>query len=220
MTETGFASLPSGPLILASTSATRKRLLQNAGISHVARSVKIDEDALRKSCAAEGIGAADTAVLLADMKGQSAQASTTPTPGQLLLSADQILEFEGAMLGKPETVQEARDQLRLLSGKTHSLQTAAVIFRNGQRIWHHVAETRLTMRAMGDEEINHYLQIIGPAAFWSPGSYQIEGAGIHLFHRIDGCHFTILGLPMLQITAFLREHGLALNVQPTETQMS
>lgn len=211
MTETAFAQLPSGPLILASTSATRKRLLANAGIAFTTQAVHIDEDAIRRAAAAEEMVPADVAVLLAEMKGQAAQMSAVPTSGQLLLAADQILDFDGQMLGKPTDRDMAETQLRQLSGEVHKLQTAAVVFRDGQRIWHHVAETRLHVRKLSDADITSYLDIIGDAAFWSPGSYQIEGAGMHLFHRIEGCHYSILGLPLLQLTAFLREHGLALH---------
>ena len=209
MTDTVFARLPTGPLILASTSVTRQRLLSNAGIEYVAQSVRIDEDAFRHAAAAEGVPAKDVAVLLAEMKGQAAHSSVAPAPGQLLLAADQILELDGKMLGKPSDRDMATRQIQGLSGKTHSLHTAAVMFREGQRIWHHVAETRLQMRTLQDGEIASYLDIIGEAAFWSPGSYQIEGAGMHLFHKIEGCHYSILGLPLLEVTGFLREHGLA-----------
>ena len=205
-----FAKLPAGPLILASTSKTRQRLLTNAGIEFIARGVHIDEEAVRHAALAESIAPEDVAVLLAEMKGQAALMSTSLAANQLLLAADQILELGGQMLGKPTDRDMAAMHLRQLSGKSHSLLTAAVIFRNEQRIWHHVAETRLHMRNLSDEEIATYLDIIGEAAFWSPGSYQIESAGMHLFHRIDGCHYSILGLPLLQVTAFLREHGLVL----------
>ena len=217
MTDTAFAKLPVGPLILASTSATRQRLLGNAGIEFVTQSVRIDEDAFRHAAAAEGVAARDVAVLLAEMKGQAAHSSVAPAPGQLLLAADQILELNGTMFGKPSDRKMAAHQLYELAGKTHSLHTAAVIFRDGQRIWHHVAETRLQMRKLQDGEIASYLDIIGDAAFWSPGSYQIEGAGMHLFHQIEGCHYSILGLPLLQVTAFLREHGLAFESSSNQT---
>ena len=88
--------------------------------------------------------------------------------------------------------------------------TAAVIFRDGARIWHHIAKSSLQMRALDDDAINAYLDIIGDTAFWGPGSYQVEAAGIHLFSRIEGSHAAILGLPMLEILGFLREHGLVM----------
>lgn len=215
MTTTGgFASLPSGPLILASASASRRSLLERAGFTVICHAATIDEESVRSACASEGMDAGDTAVLLAEMKGTAVtQSHFTQShvigPGQLLLAADQILEIDGEMLGKPSDRSEAAAQLAHLSGKPHRLFTAAVIFRDGQRIWHHLARTELHVRTLDTTEIETYLDVIGDAAFWSPGSYQIEGAGMHLFSRIDGCHYTILGLPLLEITGFLRGHGLA-----------
>lgn len=210
MTTTGgFASLPSGPLILASASASRRSLLERAGFTVICHAATIDEESVRSACASEGMDAGDTAVLLAEMKGTAVTQSHVTGPGQLLLAADQILEIDGEMLGKPSDRSEAAAQLAHLSGKPHRLFTAAVIFRDGQRIWHHLARTELHVRTLDTTEIETYLDVIGDAAFWSPGSYQIEGAGMHLFNRIEGCHYSILGLPLVEITGFLRAHGLS-----------
>ena len=211
MTDTVFARLPTGPLILASTSVTRQRLLSNAGIEYVAQSVRIDEDAFRHAAAAEGVPAKDVAVLLAEMKGTAACQRHAIAGGQLVLAADQILVLDGHMFGKPDSRDTAHDQLSRLQGQTHSLITAVVMFRDSTRIWHHVDTARLKMRALDDDAINDYLDVVGSAAFWGPGSYQVEGAGIHLMQEIDGSHTSILGLPMLPILAFLREHGLTLD---------
>jgi len=209
-TGPGFASLPAGPLILASASSSRRGLLERAGFAIRCHPATLDEEAVRASCANDGMDAGDTAILLAEMKGMAVARSGMAGPGQLLLAADQILEIEGSMLGKPANRAAAAAQLTQLSGKTHRLFTAAVIFRDGQRIWHHLSRTELQVRHLDSAQIEAYLDVIGEAAFWSPGSYQIEGAGMHLFSRIDGCHFTILGLPLLEITGFLRGHGLTL----------
>ena len=211
MTDTVFARLPTGPLILASTSVTRQRLLSNAGIEYVAQSVRIDEDAFRHAAAAEGVPAKDVAVLLAEMKGTAACQRHAIAGGQLVLAADQILVLDGHIFGKPDSRDTAHDQLSRLQGQTHSLITAVVMFRDSTRIWHHVDTARLKMRALDDDAINDYLDVVGSAAFWGPGSYQVEGAGIHLMQEIDGSHTSILGLPMLPILAFLREHGLTLD---------
>ena len=208
-TQGGFARLPSGPLILASASTARRGLLERAGFAVTCQPATIDEDSVRASCAGEGMDAGETAVLLAEMKGVAVAQSGAAGPGQLLLAADQILEIDGDMLGKPGDRKTAADQLARLSGKAHRLFTAAVMFRDGQRIWHHLARTELHVRTLDMAQIEDYLDVIGDAAFWSPGSYQIEGAGMHLFSRIDGCHYTILGLPLLEIAGFLRGHGLA-----------
>ena len=212
MTEpTPFASLPSGPLILASSSHTRQALLAAAGIDLRTAPVAIDEVSIRAACAAENIDPVDVAILLAEMKGKAASQRHAITDGQLVLAADQILVLDGYMFGKPENRNSAHDQLSRLQGQTHSLITAVVMFRDNRRIWHHVDTTRLKMRALDVDAINDYLDVVGSAAFWGPGSYQIEGAGIHLMEEIDGSHTSILGLPMLPILAFLREHGLTLD---------
>ena len=209
----GAARLPTGQLILASNSRTRQRLLEQAGIAFETCVVSIDEVSIRQSCAADGIAAGDVAVILAEMKGRAASAKVSISPGTLLLAADQILEIDGEMLGKPADRAGAAAQLARLQGRAHRLLTAAVIFRDGERIWHHLAEAELTMRSLNQDEIESYLDLLGDAALWSPGSYQIEALGMHLFSRIEGCHYGILGLPLLEITAFLRGHGLTLSTE-------
>ena len=205
-----FATLPSGPLILASASVTRRGLLERAGFDVICLPASIDEDAIRRAGVAEDVPPGEIAILLAELKGQAVSQSHELVPGQLLLAADQILEIDGDMLGKSITRDEAADQLARLSGKEHRLLTAAVMFRDGTRIWHHLATNKLHVRTLTSQEIDSYLDVIGDAALWSPGSYQIEGAGMHLFSRIDGCHYSILGLPLVEITGFLRGHGLHL----------
>jgi len=209
----GAARLPSGPLILASASMTRRRLLEQAGFAFDVLAAPIDEVSIRHSCAAEGIDPGDVAVILAEMKGRAAAAKATAAPGTLLLAADQIMEIDGDMLGKPADRSAAAVQLARLQGRPHRLLTAAVMFRDGERIWHHLAKAELTMRPLDPDEIESYLDHLGDAALWSPGSYQIEALGLHLFSHIQGCHYGILGLPMLEIAAFLRGHGLALSAE-------
>ena len=209
----GAARLPTGQLILASTSRTRQRLLEQAGFAFETCVASIDEVSIRQSCAADGIAAGDVAVILAEMKGRAASAKVAVSPGTQLLAADQILEIDGEMLGKPADRAGAAAQLARLQGRAHRLLTAAVIFRDGERIWHHLAEAKLTMRSLDQDEIESYLDLLGDAALWSPGSYQIEALGMHLFSRIEGCHYGILGLPLLEITAFLRCHGLMLSTE-------
>ena len=209
----GAARLPTGQLILASTSRTRQRLLEQAGFAFETCVASIDEVSIRQSCAADGIAAGDVAVILAEMKGRAASAKVAVSPGTQLLAADQILEIDGEMLGKPMDRAGAAAQLARLQGRAHRLLTAAVIFRDGERIWHHLAEAKLTMRSLDQDEIESYLDLLGDAALWSPGSYQIEALGMHLFSRIEGCHYGILGLPLLEITAFLRGHGLMLSTE-------
>ena len=220
--------LPAGPLLLVSASMTRRRLLERAGFEIAICAAPVDEQAIRRSCAEQGISPGDVAVILAELKAQAALArapsqipsytgppsSGGATPGQFLLAADQILEIDGEMLGKPADHGVAAHQLMRLQGKTHHLHTAAVIMRDGVRIWHHLGVNEMVMRPLSEAEIEVYLSRLGEAALWSPGSYQIESIGMHLFSRIGGCHYSVLGLPLLEITAFLREHGLRLT--PTD----
>ena len=212
-----FASLPSGPLILASSSQTRQALLAAAGIDLRTAPVAIDEASIRAACAADNVDPVDVAILLAEMKGTAACQRHAITDGALVLAADQILVLDGHMFGKPEDRDAAFVQLSRLQGQTHSLISAVVMFRNNSRIWHHVDTVRLKMRALDEDVINNYLEVVGPAAFWGPGSYQVEGAGIHLMQEIDGSHTSILGLPMLPILAFLREHGLTLGAHGSDS---
>lgn len=205
-----MATMPSGPLLLASASMTRRRLLENAGIELTICNATIDEQAIRESCAEDRIPPGDVAVILAEMKAHAALSRSPASEGQLLLAADQILEIDGDMLGKPVDHAGAARQLMRLQGQTHRLHTAAVIMRDGARIWHHLGVNEMVMRSLSEADIETYLDLLGPAALWSPGSYQIESLGMHLFNRIEGCHYTILGLPLLEVTAFLREHGLCL----------
>ena len=209
-----YATLPSGPLVLASASTTRRGLLERAGFDVICLPAHIDEGSIRQAGASEDMPPGEIAVLLAEMKGRAVSQSHELVPGQLLLAADQILEIDGDMMGKPGSRDEAAEQLARLSGREHRLLTAAVMFRDGARIWHHLASNSLHVRSLTDSDIDSYLDVIGDAALWSPGSYQIEGAGLHIFSRIEGCHYTILGLPLVEITGFLRGHGLSLSSSP------
>ena len=207
---TPVVRLPAGPLLLASASMTRRRLLENAGFEIATCAAVVDEQAIRGGCAEEGIAAGDVAVILAEMKAKAALSRNTAAPAQCLLAADQILEVGDEMLGKPVDLDDAARQLTRLQGQTHRLYTAAVIMRDGMRIWHHLGVNEMTMRQLPKTEIDTYLALLSEAAMWSPGCYQIESIGMHLFTRIGGCHYTILGLPLLEIAGFLREHGLRL----------
>ena len=206
-------SLPKGALVLASQSPTRQRMLDGAGICFIARAAHVDEEGLRASAIASSVPAVEIAVLLAEMKARKVAHDDGDHPSGFVLGVDQILVCDNQILGKPEDHEMAATQLRLLSGKMHNLVTAAVMYRDGERIWHHVETPALTMRPLSDEFIDDYLRAIGDAAFASPGSYQIEGLGAHLFSSIEGCSYAVLGLPLLQILAFLRVHGLAMRGQ-------
>lgn len=191
------------PVVLASASMVRARLLENAGVPFETHAAHVDEDEVKQALHADGAQAIDAAVMLAEMKAQRVSRHRN---GAMVVGADQILVLGADWFDKPVDMDGARAHLRALSGKTHSLATAAVIVRNGQRLWHHVSTPKLAMRPLSDDFINDYLARVGDTALTSVGAYQLEGFGAQLFVRVDGDFFTILGLPLLPILGFLREH--------------
>jgi len=212
MTATPFVTLPVGDVILASASATRAKLLRDAGVSFFQYPVMVDEEAVRVASIADGIPASDIAVMLAEMKAAAAyqrlviEQMVTPA---YILGCDQILVCDENIFRKPKDINEAKSQLSVLSGKTHQLLTAIVLFQYGERIWHHLSVANLTMRCFDHDFIDGYLSQLGDAAFLSPASYQIESIGVQLFSEIEGCHYSIFGIPLLELMVILREHGLA-----------
>ena len=192
-------------LILASASKSRATLLRAAGVAVEIIPAHTDEDSVKASLKAEDATAAQCAETLAELK--AVQVSQRHD-NALVIGADQMLECDGAWFDKPADMAGARDHLVNLRGKTHALPTAVAVALNGARIWHHVAVPRLTMRPFSDAFIDGYLALAGPAVLSSVGAYQLEGPGAQLFSRIDGDFFTILGLPLLELLAFLREHDV------------
>ena len=216
MTLAAFVQLPAGDLVLASASSIRAKILDDAGLSYRCFPVAIDEESVRASASAEAVPVGDIAIMLAEMKAAAAVqrlAFETDPPPAFVLGCDQILACDELIYSKPLDQTMAKAQLMALSGKTHQLFSAAVLYRNGMRIWHHLAIAKITMRHVDENFIDCYLNRLGMAAFSSPASYQIENLGAHLLSRIDGCHFSILGLPLLELLGILREHGL----KPAET---
>ena len=217
MTLAAFTQLPAGDLVLASASSIRAKILCDAGLGYRCYPVAIDEESVRASASAEAVPVGDIAIMLADMKAAAAVQrlafETDPSPA-FVLGCDQILVCDEVIYNKPQDRAMAKAQIMALSGKTHQLFSAAVLYRNGARIWHHLAIAKITMRRLDEDFIESYLGRLGAAAFSSPASYQIENLGAHLLSRIDGCHFSILGLPLLELLGILREHGL----KPLETR--
>ena len=211
MTHVAFAQLPAGDLVLASASSIRAKILHDAGLGYRRYPVAIDEESVRASASAEAVPIGDIATILAEMKAavavQRLALETDPVPAYVL-GCDQILSCDEVIYNKPQNHSMAKAQLMDLSGKTHQLFSAAVLYRNSERIWHHLAIAKITMRRLDEDFINSYLDRLGAAAFTSPASYQIENLGAHLLSRIDGCYFSILGLPLLELLGILREHGL------------
>jgi len=195
-----------GPkVVLASGSKTRAAMLERAGVTVTLAPAAVDEEEVKLSARAEGIGVDEVAEALAELK---AQRVTHRHPGALVIGADQMLECEGAWFDKPTGRDAAREQLKALRGKTHRLISCAVIVRDGERMWHQIDRARLTMRNFSDAFLEEYLDAAGDDVLHSVGAYQLEGLGAQLFHRVDGDFFTILGLPLLPVLGFLRVHGV------------
>lgn len=180
-------------------------MLEAAGVRVEVDAPSVDEAALKSAMRAQGADAAETAEALAAMKAQRISARW---PGALVIGADQMLECEGTWFDKPADRAEARETLKCLRGRSHELVTAVCVARDGLILWHHIARARLTMRRFSDAFLEAYLSRIGDSACESVGAYQLEGLGVQLFSRIDGDHFTIVGLPLLPLLDFLRGHGV------------
>ncbi|HWA01339.1 MAG TPA: Maf family nucleotide pyrophosphatase [Caulobacterales bacterium] len=192
-------------LILASGSAARRRMLEDAGLPIEVEKPHVDEEAVKAGLRAEGLKPRDQADALAEVKALSV---SSRRPG-FVIGADQMLAVEGETLDKPKDLAAARAHLEKLRGRTHELLTAAVIARDGAIIWRHIETPRLRMRAFSDEFLDAYIARAGESALASVGAYQLESLGAQLFERVDGDYFSVLGLPLLPLLAFLREHGIA-----------
>jgi septum formation protein len=192
-------------LILASQSRARREMLEQAGVPFEAALPELDEDAAKAGLAGAGFDPRGVAEELAQLKALSVAAA----PGDLVLGSDQVLELEdGFMLSKPESREEALDQLLVLSGRTHFLHSAAVIAEDGEGVWWSSETVELTMRPLSGAFLEDYLDREYESVRWSVGGYRIEGMGAQLFDRIDGSHFAVLGMPLLPLLAYLRERGL------------
>jgi septum formation protein len=193
------------PLILASQSRVRRLLLANAGVACEAIPADIDERAIQKQSGLQR--PAQVAGLLALEK---ARAVASRHPDRIVLGADQTLALGDKLFDKPAGRAEAAAQLRALSGGTHELHSAIALVSNGAVLAEAVGAARLTMRPLTDQAIEHYLDAAGAAVTSSVGAYQLEGLGVHLFDRVEGDHFTVLGLPLLLLLPVLRARGLIL----------
>ena len=191
------------PLILASQSRARQALLANAGIVFEAIPADIDEREIQHRSGLSAPG--DIALLLARHKALSVSSGH---PGKTVLGADQTLALGARLLSKPADRAQAAEQLRALAGGSHELHAAVAVARDGKILFQAVSIAHMTMRQLSGEEIQAYLDAAGEAVTTSVGAYQLESLGVHLFERIEGDHFTILGLPLLSLLAFLRTQGL------------
>jgi nucleoside triphosphate pyrophosphatase len=191
------------PLVLASQSRARQMLLGNAGLTFEAVPADIDERAIQHESGLSKPG--EIAALLAQGK---ALFVSERMPDRYVVGADQTLALGQRLFSKPDGRAQAAEQLRALAGNTHELHSAVAVARGGKVLFSEVSVARMTMRQLSGEEIRTYLDAAGEAVTTSVGAYQLESLGVHLFERIEGDHFTILGLPLLSLLAFLRTQGL------------
>ncbi|MBS0221491.1 MAG: septum formation protein Maf [Proteobacteria bacterium] len=194
-------------LILASASSSRRQLLRNAGLNFESEPSGVDEEEVKRSLLAKRSAPQEIAEKLAEMK---ALRVSTKHPEAMVVGGDSTLACQGRLFDKPSSIEAARKQLLALRGQTHELFSCVVVARGGARLWHWNERARLTMRPFNEAFLDAYLARAGDAVLDSVGAYQLEGLGAHLFSRVDGDYFTILGLPLLPLLSFLAGHGVGL----------
>jgi len=182
-------------------------MLRAARIRFEAVPAAVDEAAVKQAMLAEAAPPRDIADALAEFKARRVAGRL---PGALVLGADQVLACQGRMFDKPADLGEARAQLVALRGLTHDLHAAAVVFEDAQPIWRHVGRAQLTMRPFSDAFLDAYLAEHGDSLLDTVGGYRLEDGGAQLFSRVQGDLFSILGLPLLELLAFLRTRGVVL----------
>ena len=192
------------PLILASGSAARARIMRAAGLSFESLPVAVDEESIREAMEAESAPPRDVADALAALK---AMRGSTRIPQAMVIGADQILVCDGRIFGKPADMATAKAQLMALRGKTHELISAAAAASNSAVVWRHVTTARMTMRPFSEAFVDDYLERCGDGILGSVGAYHYEGLGAQLFARVSGDYFTIMGLPLLELMGWLRARG-------------
>jgi septum formation protein len=189
-------------LILASQSASRKAMLEAAGVPFEARGSDVDEGAIKRELVA--VPPAEIAMILAEAK---AMAVSVGAPGRLVLGGDSVVEVCGRLFDKPRDRDEAVEHLQFFSGQEMRLHAAAVLMRDGRTVWRHADCARLRVRNLDSAFIDGYLEREWPAVAGCVGVFRIEALGVHLFDHVEGSHFTVLGMPLLPLLGALREHG-------------
>ncbi|MXQ08245.1 septum formation protein Maf [Alphaproteobacteria bacterium GH1-50] len=192
------------PLVLASASEIRRQLLDRSGVPCRVQPARVDEDAIKDALLSEGASPRDIADALAEAKARKV---ASKEPGALVLGCDQVLDFEGTILSKPESPEDAQIQLKAMRGKRHMLLSAAVIYDDAKPVWRHVGVVRLYMRDASDGWIDDYVSRNWDSIQHAVGAYKLEEEGVRLFSRIDGDHFNVMGLPLLEILSYLTLRG-------------
>jgi septum formation protein len=192
-------------LVLASASAARAALLRAAGVEFDIEPASIDEASFKQEVRAKGWTAAEAARGLAIAKAMRVSDSL---PGDLVIGADQLLAAEDEWFDKPRDLAEARAQLLRLRGRTHVLATAVCVAQDGDPVWQTMSAPELTMRHFSDAFLAAYIAAEGDVLLGSVGAYRLEGRGVQLFSRINGDHFAVLGLPLVELLGFLRQRGV------------
>lgn len=191
-------------IVLASGSAIRGQMLSNAGIAFEAIVPRVDEEMIKIALQAEKATPRDIADALAETKARKIGGKH---PDKLVIGCDQVLDFDGQILSKPQTPDEAKEQLKALRGKRHCLLSAVVVYHELEPLWRHVGQVRLYMRDISDSYLNEYVDRNWPSLQSSVGGYKLEEEGARLFSRIEGDYFTILGLPLIEMINYLTASG-------------
>ena len=191
-------------LILASNSDIRAQLLRQAMVPFDVKPARVDEDAIKEALLAEGASPRDIADALAEAKARKVAGTH---PDRLVLGCDQVLVFENQILSKPTSETEALEHLKMLRGQRHQLLSAAVIYEDAKPVWRHVGVVRLFMREASDDWLQNYVARNWHSLQYSVGGYKLEEEGVRLFTRIDGDHFNVLGMPLLELLSYLTLRG-------------